>query len=150
MAAGQFTFYNSFAQRVADGTIDLDTHSFKCMLVASGYIPSGSLHAVKADVTNELPTANGYTAGGQALASVTWNQASGVATFDSADVVWTPAGGAITARYAVLYDDTAASKNLVGYMALDAAPVDVSRSSPALFTVSPHATQGWFQLTVNP
>jgi hypothetical protein len=149
MPAGQFTLYDSFAELVADGTIDLDTHTFKVMLVASGYTPSAA-HDQKADITNELSTANGYTAGGATLGSVTWNRSGGVSTFDSADVVWTPSGGAITARYAVMYDDTAAGDELVGYMLLDATPANVSRSSPDLFTISPHATQGWFQLTVNP
>lgn len=149
MAAGTFTLYNSFAELVADGTIDLDTDTFKCMLVSSAYTPSLA-HDEKADVTNELATANGYTAGGATLGSVTWGQVGGVSTFDSADVSWTPSGGAITARYAVLYDDTATNDKLVGYMLLDAAPADVSRSSPDLFTITPHASQGWFQLTVNP
>ena len=57
--AASLTFYNSFREYVADGTIDLDTHTFKAMLVASGYTPS-TAHTVKTDVTNELSTANGY------------------------------------------------------------------------------------------
>lgn len=148
MPAGTFTLYNSVAELVADGTIDLDTHTFKLMLVSSAYTPSGA-HDQKADITNELSTANGYTAGGATLTSVTWNRAAGVATFDSADVSWTPSGGALTARYAVMYDDTASGDELIGYMVLDATPADVSRSSPDLFIISPHVTQGWFQITVN-
>lgn len=149
MAAGQFTLYNTFAELVADGTIDLDTHTFKCMLTSSSYTPNLA-HDEKVDVTNELATANGYTAGGATLTGVTWAQVSGVAVFDSDSVQWTPSGGAITARYAVLYDDTATNDKLVGYMLLDATPADVSRSSPDLFTITPHASQGWFTITVNP
>jgi len=57
--AASLTFYNSFREYVADGTIDLDTNTFKVMLVASGYTPS-TARTVKTDVTNELSTANGY------------------------------------------------------------------------------------------
>ena len=126
--AASLTFYNSFREYVADGTIDLDTHTFKVMLVASGYTPS-TAHTVKSDVTNELSTANGYTAGGATLGSVTWGHSGGTATFDAADTVWTASGGSIVARYAVIYDDTAASDELVCYILLDTAPADVTTTA---------------------
>jgi len=126
--AASLTFYNSFREYVADGTIDLDTHTFKVMLVASGYTPS-TAHTVKSDVTNELSTANGYTAGGATLGSVTWGHSGGTATFDAADTVWTASGGSIVARYAVIYDDTAASDELVCYILLDTTPADVTTTA---------------------
>lgn len=148
MAAGTFTFYNTVAELIADGTIDLDTHSFKLALLASGYTPSAA-HDDYTDLTNELSTAVGYTSGGQALASITWAQTGGVATFDSNDVVWTASGGSIVARFGVLYDDSTTPKKLIGYVLLDAAPANVTATDGNTFTVAPHASQGWFQLTVN-
>jgi len=132
--AASLTFYNSFREYVADGTIDLDTHTFKVMLVASGYTPS-TAHTVKSDVTNELSTANGYTAGGATLGSVTWGHSGGTATFDAADTVWTASGGSIVARYAVIYDDTAASDELVCYILLDTAPADVTTTAGNTLTL---------------
>lgn len=132
--AASLTFYNSFREYVADGTIDLDTHTFKVMLVASGYTPS-TAHTVKADVTNELSTANGYTAGGATLGSVTWGHSGGTATFDAADTVWTASGGSIVARYAVIYDDTAASEELVCYILLDTTPADVTTTAGNTLTL---------------
>ena len=149
MAAGTFTLNDSVAELIADGTIDLDTDTFKLQLHTSSYTPSAA-HDELADLTNEHANGNGYTTGGATLASVTWNRASGVATFDSADVVWTASGGSIVARYAVLYDDTSSGKKLIGYMLLDATPGNVTATTGNTLTVAPHASAGWFQLTVNP
>lgn len=137
--AASLTFYNSFREYVADGTIDLDTHTFKVMLVASGYTPSAA-HTVKADVTNELSTANGYTAGGATLGSVTWGHSGGTATFDAADTTWTASGGSIVARYAVIYDDTAASDELVCYILLDTTPADVTTTDTNTLTLQWNAS----------
>ena len=149
MTAGAFTFYDSVAEFVADGTLDLDTDSFRVVLLASGYTPSGA-HTQYADLTNELSTGSGYTAGGSTLAAVTWTRASGVATFDSDPVVWTASGGALTSRYLAMYDDTSTGDKLIGYMLLDNTPANVTATDGNTLTVTPHASQGWFQLTVNP
>jgi hypothetical protein len=123
--AASISFYNSFKEYVADGTIDLDSHTFKVMLVTSSYTFSAA-HTQKSDITNELSTANGYTAGGATLASVTWGQTGGTATFDAADTTWTASGGSITARRAVIYSDTATNDELVCSILLDTTPADVT------------------------
>jgi hypothetical protein len=149
MAAGTFTLYDTVAELIADGTIDLDTHVFNLQLHTSTYTPSAA-HDELADLTNEHANNNGYTTGGIALANITWSQTGGVATFDSDPVVWTASGGSIVARYAVLIDLTATNDKLIGYMLLDATPADVTATDGNTLTVTPHATQGWFQITVNP
>lgn len=123
--AASITFYNSFREYVADGTIDLDSHTFKVMLVSSSYTFSAS-HTVKGDITNELSTANGYTAGGATLASVTWGHSGATATFDAADTAWTASGGSLTARRAIIYSDTASNDELVASILLDTTPADVT------------------------
>lgn len=140
--AASITFYHSFYEYIADGTIDLDTHTFKVALVASTYTPSASTHTVFADVTNELSTANGYTAGGATLGTVTWTQSGGTATFDAADTQWTASGGSITARYAVIYDDTPTTPAdpLVAYILLDTTPADVTATDGNNFTLTWNAS----------
>lgn len=142
------TFYNSFRKYLGDGTIDLDTHTFKVLLTSSSYTPSATTHTVKADVTNELSTANGYTAGGATLGSVTWNQSAGTVTFDAADTTWTASGGSIVARYAVIYDDTPSSPAdpLVAYILLDTTPADVTTTTTNTLTLAWNAS-GIFTLT---
>lgn len=125
MAANALVFYDSFVERIADGGHDLDTNTFKVQLHTSSYTPSAA-HAQLSDLTNEVANGNGYTTGGATLASVTWGQTGGTATFDAADTAWTASGGSITARYAVLYDDTSVGDLLIGYILLDNTPADVT------------------------
>lgn len=90
-----------------DGPMDLLSDSLKLTLHTSTYTPAQTTNEVKADATNELTTAGGYTALGQALASKTYVASSLVTTFDAADVTWTAT--TITHRYGVVWDDTVAT-----------------------------------------
>lgn len=113
-----FTLFDEFLKHLGDGTIDLDTHSFRAML--SNVAPSQSANSIKADIT-EIAAGNGYVATGVALTGVTWLETaggSGIWRFTAADPSWTASGGAIaTHRYLVIYDDTPTSPAdpLVGY-----------------------------------
>ena len=132
------TFYQSFREYVADGTIDLDTDTFTVSLHASTYTPNASTHTVYADLTNELSTANGYTNGGANLTSVTWNRSGGTVTFDAADTVWTASGGSIVARHAVLRKNGTANSivsPLVAYILLDTTPADVTTTAGNTLTL---------------
>jgi hypothetical protein len=143
------TFYQSFRKYLGDGTIDLDSNAFKVALTSSTYTPSASAHTIYSDLTNELSTANGYTAGGASLGSVTWTQATVTLTFDAADTVWTASGGSITARYAVIYVNATVNtivKPLVCYILLDTTPADVTATDTNTLTLQWNAS-GIFTLT---
>ena len=134
-AAGKWKLYESAKEFIADGTIDLDSHSFKVALFLSTSNCNTLSHVELGDLTNQHANANGYTTGGVALGSVTWNRSGGTVTFDAADVVWTAAGGEITARFAVIYDDTAAGDPLLAVCLLDVTPADVSASDTNTLTL---------------
>ena len=104
------TIFNSFRKKIGDGTIDLDTHTFYIMLLTSAYTIDAT-DAVIGDLSGEVANGNGYATGGKALTGVTWNFSGAVATFDADDVSWSSA--TFTARYAVIYDYTASTKDLV-------------------------------------
>lgn len=87
-----------------DGPMDLLSDSVKLTLHTSTYTIAQTTDEIFATATNELTTANGYTAGGTALASKTVAVSSLTTTFDAADVTWTATS--ITHRIAVLWDDT--------------------------------------------
>jgi len=147
MAAGPLVFFESFAEAVADGTIDLDTDTLKVALFTSTFTPNAATQAQFSTLTNEVAAGAGYTAGGQALAGVTFSQTGGVATLDATDVVWTAAGGDITARYAVIYSDTATGNDLIGYFLLDATPADVTATDGNTLTIQWNAS-GILTITV--
>jgi len=108
--------YNSFKQKIMDGSIDLDTDTIKVALVTSSYTPDQDSHEDFADVTNEV-SGTGYTAGGATLAScaVTKDNTDNEGVFDATDVTWS--NSSITARGAVVYKDSgvAATSWLIYY-----------------------------------
>ncbi|MHB1316179.1 MAG: hypothetical protein ACYCX2_12010 [Christensenellales bacterium] len=106
--------------------IDFDSDTIKVMLCTSGYTPDQDTHIYKASVDNEV-TGDGYTAGGASLASKTIGYTAGtnVIKLDAADVLWS--ASTITARYAVIYDDTPETdKPLLGYVDFGADVVSVA------------------------
>jgi len=93
--------YNSFIDDMARGAIDLDTDTFKVMLVTSAYVPDKDIDLKRSAVTNEV-TGTGYTAGGVTTAcTVTKSTANDRVTLSFAAVTW--ASSTITARGAVIY-----------------------------------------------
>ena len=126
MAAGKFKLYESAKEYLGDNTIDLDSHTFKIALFSSSSNANTLSNSTLASLTNQLSTANGYTSGGITLTNVAWSRVGGSTTFDADNVEWTASGGTITARYAVIYDDTAANDELLGVILLDTTPADVS------------------------
>ena len=139
-----FTLFNSAAGKIGDGTIDLDSHTFKVALTNSAPIATNT---VLANIT-QISGTNGYTTGGVTLGSVTFTEPSaGTWRFDSADFSFTASGGTMgTFRYLVIYSDTAASDDLVGYYD-HGATVSLPDGSSYSFTV---AATGHFQITKTP
>ena len=111
--------YNSFKKKIMDGSIDLDTDTIKIALCTSSYTPNIDTHDFFDDITNELSTASGYTAGGASLAnkSITVDTTNDLAYFDADDTTWT-ATGTLTFRYGILYKSTgtASTSPLIGYI----------------------------------
>lgn len=105
-----FNKFNNFTKDLVDGNHDFDAHTFKVMLSNTAPV---STNSVKADIT-EISAGSGYTAGGTAT-TVTTSTSAGTAKVTGTDVVFTSTGTIGPFRYAVLYNDTAASKPLVGW-----------------------------------
>jgi len=86
--------------KLCDGNVNV-------ALCTSDYTPNQDTHDYFNDLTNELSTGDGYTAGGATLANTTVSYTAGtnVFAFDADDTTWTTAS--ITARYAIIYYDAA-------------------------------------------
>lgn len=103
-------FYD-FSEQLVRGTHNFASNVFKVYL--SNDTPSQSADTVKADLA-EISAGNGYTAGGTAT-TITISETTGTTTVSGTQVQWTATGSVGPFRYAVLYNDTSASDNLVSW-----------------------------------
>lgn len=111
--------YGQFLAKALNKEVDWDSDTIKVALLTSSYTPNQDTHDYFDDVSAYEVTGTGYSTGGQTLGSktVTYDSANNVIVLDAADTTWS--SSTITARYAVVYDDsgaTAASKALIGYV----------------------------------
>jgi hypothetical protein len=83
----------------------------KVMLTNSAPVATNT---VKANLT-EISAGNGYTAGGTQAVVSSSSQTSGTYKLVLNDVVFTATGAIGPFRYAVLYSDTAANDELIGW-----------------------------------
>jgi hypothetical protein len=132
-----FNKFYPFVEAIAEKVHNLGSDTLKVMLTNTLPVNTNS---VKTDIT-EISAGNGYTAGGNTATQTSSSQTSGTYTLVLADPAsWTASGGSIaTFRYAVLYNDTAASKNLIGWWDYGSA---VSLASGDSFTVDFDAGTG--------
>ena len=140
MSAGSWLFTNTGRTSLIDGTFDIDSDTFKMALfLSTSNLGAGS--TTYASVTNEHANANGYLTGGKSITLVL----SGTTTVKvdiSTDPVWTASGGAITARFAGIYE---VAGNVLVYCLLDSTPADVTATDGNTLTVAAH-TSGVFTL----
>lgn len=101
-----FNKFNDFALQLGKAVHNFSTHSFK---VALTNVAPVATDTVLANIT-QIAAGNGYAAGGFAVPNVGIVGSGADAIIDGDKVTITAAGGSMAAfRYAVLYNDTAAS-----------------------------------------
>ncbi len=137
MAAGAWLMTNGGRTSLLDGTFDIDSDTHKMALfLSTSNIGAGS--TTYAGLTNEHSQANGYLTGGKSITLIL----SGTTTVKvdiSSDPVWTASGGAIVARFAVIYE---VGGNVAFYALLDSTPADVTATEGNTLTVAANATSG--------
>jgi hypothetical protein len=135
-----FNKFNAFVNDIATKVHNLHSDALKIML--SNIAPIAT-NAVKADIT-DIAAGNGYTAGGLAATLVSDGQTSGTYKLVLSQPTWTASGGSIANfRYAVLYNSTAASGNLIGWWDYGATVTVTGGNS---FQVQTDQTNGVLQL----
>lgn len=109
--------YGNALLKALNKEVNYITDTIKVMLCTSAYTPNQDAHIYKSSITGEV-TGTGYTAGGATLTNktMTYDGATNTIKLDADDVVW--ASSTITARYAVIYDDTGtdSTSTLLGYI----------------------------------
>ncbi len=135
-----FNKFNIFVQDLASAKHQLQTgtaHVFKIYLTNTLPIATNTVYGTPAD----LSTANGYTAGGASIGTITGAQTSGTFKFVAGtQPSWTASGGSIGPfQYGVLYNSTASGQPLIGWWDYSA---PVTLTSGNTFTISTDLTNG--------
>jgi len=108
-----FNKLNFFTEDIGKKLHNLNSDTLKVMLTNTAPVAANHVYT---DVSGtELANGNGYTTGGTAAGSNSYSQTSGTAKLIVADIVFTASGSMGPFRYAILYNNTAASKNLIGW-----------------------------------
>lgn len=131
--------FNSFKEAVFEKVHNLGSDTLKVALTNSA---PAAANTVLTDIT-QISAGNGYTAGGSALTVSSSSQTSGTYKLVVADLTFTASGGTMgTFRYAVYYNDTATSDELIGYVDYGSA---VSLLDGQQFTLDHDPTNGLLQ-----
>ncbi len=130
-----FTKFNSFVEACAEKVHNLGSDTLKVMLCDTAPVATNT---VKADLT-EISAGNGYTAGGTQATISSSSQTTGTYKLVLADVVFTATGAIGPFRYAVLYNDTATNKELIGFWDYGSS---ISLANGGTFTVDYDAGTG--------
>ena len=138
------TKYDKFADSLGQKKIDLDSDTFKAMLM-SAYTPSASAHQYVSDVKGAGTEASGtgYTAGGCTLTSVSWALTAGVWKWTATIPGWNATGGSLAGKFVVFYDSTPgtdATNPVICYW--DLANNTTVTATNDTFTLTAHATGG--------
>jgi hypothetical protein len=110
-----FTKFQPFVENLAEKVFNLGSDTLRLALTNTAPV---NTQGVLDLVTNHPPpaAANGYTAGGNTITTSSSLQTTGTYKLTLADSVFTAtAGGIGPFRYAILYDDTAAADQLIGF-----------------------------------
>lgn len=105
-------YYALGLKAIANKTVDWDSDNISVALTTGTYAPNQDTHDFFNDVTNQLSTANGYTAedgagAGYTLTTVAMSTTNNVLSFTADNPVWTSSGAGFTARLMVVTDVTA-------------------------------------------
>lgn len=104
--------FDSFVEALSEKVHNLGSDSLKVALTNTAPTATDTQFT---DLT-EITAGNGYTAGGGSVTVSSSAQTSGVYKLIASNLVFTASGGTIGPfRYAVLYNDTATNKEVVGY-----------------------------------
>jgi hypothetical protein len=133
--------FNSFVEDLAEKVHNLGADTLKVALTNSAPVASNT---VLANIT-QIAGSGGYTTGGATVTVSTSAQTSGTYKLvgSLASPTWTASGAFGPFRYAVLYNSTAASSQLIGWWDYGSA---ITLASGDTFTITLDGTNGILQI----
>lgn len=108
-----FSKFQDYAEQLASGAHHFQAAGDKLMVYLTNNAPDAAADAILTDLVG-ISEENGYAA---ADIQNDMSETAGTATVTAVDVTWTASGGSFGPfQYAVIYNDTHASKALIGYI----------------------------------
>ena len=140
MARNDWVTFQEFAKDLGDKTHALASDTLKLGIVDATITPTANdTTPVWADYSaNDVSAAGGYDADGIALTGVTWTEAAGVATLDdTANVTLAQnVAGFSDGYWGILYNDTAATDECIGFLDLGGPVSEVAGSVTVTWNAS--------------
>lgn len=120
MASGDFVLFEESVLDYGKGVHTLPTDTIKIALITSAITPTAADATPRwSDYSSAEVSGTGYVAGGTAIGNLTFTEAAGVATLDGDAVTWAQNGaGPTNCRWGIMYNDSAANKEALGYIDL--------------------------------
>jgi hypothetical protein len=148
VSQGDIVAFNAGVLAALNGTIDLEADTFKFGLITSSLTPSASTAGPcwgaggSTNLTTYQVTPGGnYATGGPAIANTAMTESSGTVKFDGDDItIAQDASNPTTARWGIIYSDTAANKNAFAYVDLGG----ITDLSAGAFTATLPAAGIWY------
>jgi len=137
MSIATYVAYKNFAEQVGLGTMNLNTDTLKIALHTGTYTPNTTTDITQSALGNEVANGNGYTTGGEDVQNVWTESPAGTGLLDGTDVIFTATGTISNIRYAVLYNSSIATNNLIAYWDHG---TEVSMISGETFTITFNAS----------
>lgn len=134
-----FNKFDCFVADLANKVHNLGSDTIKIMLTNSGPVQTNT---VKANIT-EISAGSGYSAGGIPVTITASTQSSGLYKLVGNDPSFTASGSVGPFQYAVLYNSTPASGNLIGWWDRGSA---LTLANADTFTVDLDQVNGILQL----
>jgi hypothetical protein len=130
--------FQDFSEQLTKGVHQFGTHTFKVVLTNTAPVATNT---VLSNIT-QISNGNGYTTGGATVPNVAVSESSGTTTVVGDAVTWTATGAVGPFRYVVLYNDSAASDNLVAWWDYGASGVTLASGETFTWKPSYQSTGG--------
>ncbi len=140
MPTSSLVLFQPFIEKIAEKVFNIGGDTLVVALCAAAHPPS-TANAVLTDLT--VISYTNLSARGVTITSSA--QTAGVYKLVLAEKVLTASGNVAAFRYVVLYDDTAASDDLIGYIDYGE---DMAMIDTETFTITFHPTNGALTFTI--
>lgn len=126
MAQGDVTFFNEFKEDIGLKIHDLENDVFKLGLITNSVTPTAATTDPRWGAggstnlsSNQVTPGGNYTTGGPTIANNTYVETSGTASFDGDNIsILQNASNPTNARWGIIYNNTSAGKEAVGFLDL--------------------------------